>query len=552
MFSPHIMNFLLSAAVLVPGSSANPESNPSLLIFDDGPHEDPRIGFKMSTPKKWNQVPIQNDERWIVGRYQSDKDDHYTDKTVGWTFDHKAEMTMLAFTGESMTTDIDVDVDGKDGDRTVSGSFTVENPYKDYQEYLKKTYRGGGWYIHEEGTEEVRGVKVTTYSIKVEKIARGGPKRLTTWVYHLGHADVAVQFECLEEAYDKHKKEMKTRFKSFTPIERTETVNASSAGFKEIFNSARTPEERKEVRLAIEKEQHEKARRNLPEEWTLEETDRWMVVSHTKKKHTKEVTNQVGRMFDWLEKQFPYIGPEEYVRRPIIRICRDTEEMNLFLDSSGWSFTNIEILTCRDTSGWSDYLSGAINDRAFRYWFYERDRELYLRIPVWLRTGMDRMLHSAEVKGSRLIFEPDNWEKTGLREALRDGTITKPSEMFLMISSDMRDSETRYREFGAFVRYLIDGPGAKHKLTRNLVEDYLTNLKVILDEEAAAEDEDEDEDEDDGPMTEEEEDAAFKARQNSWKERASDIAQKVYDRTFADWTQKDWDALDKAYLKSIK
>lgn len=552
MFNPHILLLLALAPNGIP-TDLGPTTTAAALAFhilEDLQHEDEKIGFKISTPKKWNQIPIQNDERWIVGRFQSNKANHYTDDTFGWTYDHKAEMTMIAFTGESMKTDIDLgEIDDGEGGRTVSTVFRLENPYKDYEEYLRKTYNDGGWYVDSEETIDLRGVKVSVFSIKVEKSSQLGPKRITTWVYHLGHADVAVQFECLEGAYKKLSKEFKARFKSFKVMERVDTSNASSQGLREIFNSGKTPEERKIVRLSIEKDQHEKALANLPEEWTAEEDDKFLVLSHVKKKDTKEVVKQVDLMFQWLEKNFPSVGRGEYVRRPIIRICKDSEEMSLFMSGSGWSFTNIEILTCKDNSFIGEFYSGQVNDRAFRYWFYERDRELYSRIPAWFRFGMDNMLHSAEVKGSKIIFEPDQWAKQNLRDALKNETITLPSAMFKMTASDFSGNRSLSSEFGAFVRYLMVGKGAKSKLTKGLAGAYLGHLKDILDEEDAASDFSDD---DDGPTTEEEEDEAFKNKQNVWKQRAESIANEVYLRTFTDWTQKDWDKLDAEYLRTIK
>lgn len=102
-----IVPFALWATIDSPDTGTSGGAAYRDFLRDEFPHEDPRVGFKMSTPKKWNQIPIQNDERWIVGRYQSDKANHYTDKTFGWTFDHKPELTMIAFSGETMRTDID-------------------------------------------------------------------------------------------------------------------------------------------------------------------------------------------------------------------------------------------------------------------------------------------------------------------------------------------------------------------------------------------------------------------------------------------------------------
>lgn len=523
-------------------------------VMADMQHVDKKIGFKMSTPKKWNQIPIQNDERWIVGRFKSNKANHYTEKAFGYTYDHKPELTMIAFVGESVEVDIElgVDKDKEGGGSTVAGVLFLDNPYKDYEEYLRKTYSGGGWYFDEETKKDVRGIPVTAYEIKVEKSSRGGPKHITTWVYHLGHADVAVQFECFESAYPKLKKEFEARLKSFKAIERTESRNAASTGFREFLNNADTPEERKELRLGIEKEQHAKALANLPEDWDSDDKDEFLVLSHVKKKHAKKITDQVSAMFSWLNANLSYVGRDEYVRRPIVRICKDTEEMMVFQSGTGWSFTNIEILTCHDNSGWSNYFNGQINDRAFTFWFNEKDRELYNRIPTWLKVGVDNMLTSAKLKGSKMVFEPDQQDKEALRDANGNGTIILPSVMLRMSVDEMRESKGIYYQFGAFTRYLLAGKGSKDKLSKGLVREYLTHLGDIIDEENALEEANGGSDEDDEPETEEEEDAAFKAKQNAWKDRADGIAKAVFDRTFDDWSEKDWANLDKAYLRTLK
>jgi hypothetical protein len=557
MVSPII--FLTFALMASPWENAPMEFDaiaaPVPLMLDMQ-HVDKKIGFKISTPKKWNQIPIQNDERWIVGRFKSNKANHYTDKAFGYTFDHKPELTMIAFVGESVKVDIelglDKDKDKEKGGSSVAGVLYLDNPYKNYEEYLKKTYSGGGWYFDEETTKEIRGIEVTAYEIKVEKSSRGGPKHITTWVYHLGHADVAIQFECFETAYPKLKKEFEARLKSFKAIERTEARNAASTGFREFLNDADTPEKRKDLRLKIEKEQHEKALANLPDDWDSQDEKEFLVLSHVKKKHTKKVTDQVSAMFSWLDKNLSYIGPEEYVRRPIVRICKDTEELRIFTSGTGWSFTNIEILTCRDNTGWSNYLNGQINDRTFTFWFNEKDRELYNRIPTWLKVGIDSMLTSGQLKGSRMIFEPDQQDKSALREANGNGTIILPSVMLRMSVDEMRSSKGIYYQFGAFTRYLLAGKGAKDKLTKGLVREYLTHLGDIIAEEKALEEANDGMSNEDEPETEEEEDAAFKAKQNAWKERADDIAKAVFDRTFDDWSDKDWENLDKAYLRTIK
>ena len=61
----------------------------------------------------------------------------------------------------------------------------------------------------------------------------------------------------------------------------------------------------------------------------------------------------------------------------------------------------------------------------------------------------------------------------------------------------------------------------------------------------------EDEEEDASPTTEAEEDEELKKQSKEGNERRQKLLDEVNGRTFANWTEKDWKALDKAYLKSL-
>src|SRR5687767_7426232 len=68
-------------------------------------HQDTRLGFKLRPPKDFSQVPLKPDEEWIAARWISDKAYFQTDKTDGWTRDHKPELFVIAFPHAMVVTD---------------------------------------------------------------------------------------------------------------------------------------------------------------------------------------------------------------------------------------------------------------------------------------------------------------------------------------------------------------------------------------------------------------------------------------------------------------
>ena len=96
-----------------------------------------------------------------------------------------------------------------------------DSSYENYEDYLDRTFAGGGFYVSNRKETKVGGVEVTQLEIKVEKLTYNGPKRITTWIYHAPGLDLAVQIEVLEDQYKKLKRTIDGALRSFKLIERT-------------------------------------------------------------------------------------------------------------------------------------------------------------------------------------------------------------------------------------------------------------------------------------------------------------------------------------------
>ena len=183
-------------------------------------HQDPQLGFKIRPPQDFTKVPLKPDEEWIAARWISQKAYYQTDKTDrGWTMDHKPEMYVIAFAKEMVKDKVDVDKKGTGGNEVTT--YILKNPYKDYRDYLKRTYNEGGFYIAAEDKAEVEGVQVETLDIKVERGVTGGPKKIVTWIFKGADIDFAIQFEMWESAWTKLKPDVLSCMRSFRRIEKT-------------------------------------------------------------------------------------------------------------------------------------------------------------------------------------------------------------------------------------------------------------------------------------------------------------------------------------------
>ncbi|MBL8695683.1 MAG: hypothetical protein JNJ88_16445 [Planctomycetes bacterium] len=511
-------------------------------------HEDKRLGFKIDAPSGWNELPLAPDEKWIVGRFKCSKLDIYVDRE--WGGEHYAEMTIIAFPAEE--TSRKGPKVTKDGD---SIKIDLSSPYKNYKEYFNKTYTGGGHFVDAEKEAKVGPVAATQLSIKVEKLTSNGPRRVTTWVYHLPDLDIAVQFETLENAFEKRENEILSALKSFKTIAKAaanpaEKAPADAAVSYEDLKKL-TPEERKVRRQAMADATAKQLSAKLPNGWSAQPMGRFFVLSHVDQSYAQKVVEQGDAILAWLDKNLEYFGKGEFVRRPVLRIFKDQEEFRSYRGGLWWGGSNLEIVTYKDNDGWLTWSTDQFNTSVLNHWLRERDYDLALAFPSWLRTGLDGVFEKVKLKGGQLDFPSDPWERVGLAENVRAGKALKPREIMTTPGAQIGWANNRQHEATALVRYFIAGAGSRDTKMKTIFKNYLSALKAtvleISKESAGKEDAAPKK-----PKTEEEEEAAFKARASGWKEKEKRVLDSTVKRAFGSWKDADWDYLDNAYFSTIK
>jgi hypothetical protein len=546
---------------LICGVSLAPQS-PACGLGTGGEHEDERFGYKIRPPKDWASIPVKVNEGWLIAKFLSDRAYYYTEKG-GWTYEHKPELMVIAFVDE-VVKQKGPKVEKPDEDTTI---YTFQNRYKDYQDYLRNTYSGGGFYISAEEESQVGDVPVTCYEIKVEKLVRNGPKRIITWVFHVPDVDIAVQIEVLENHYKKVKSTIDRTLKSFRAIPRVGELpgeQASSGGFTFWISTSALDELSLEERTKKRREQcerqHDLAIEALPPDWEHTKEKGFLVLSNVDLKYGKRLADQASVIMDWLNKNFSYIGPDEYIREPILRVCKSRdEEYSYSRGGGGWGGTSLEFVTNKEDGGSQSFEFEWINGRVASHWFQDRDRELYWAMPEWIQRGLEQLLAHSSAKGSKLRFYPDEWSRDEMREAVREGRIISPKQLMTMSRTELWDRDgasfwSALQQSESFVYFLLAGDGSSNSKYREIIHSYLTALEISLTEmreKEKAEQAEGGSGEDEKPQTAEEEEERFRKRREQLRDQEKTLLEDVFQRTFHSWDEKDWERLEKDYLKSI-
>jgi hypothetical protein len=516
-------------------------------------HKDARLGYQIQTPKNWTEVPTSVQERWLVAKFSADKSNFWTDKATGETVEHKPDMTAIAFVAEAVKERAKVEQrEKKDG--TKETLVIYDSPYKDYQDYMKRRYTGGGWFIDKQEELKVGDVAVTSYEIKVEKLSWDGPKHITTWVYHMQDVDLAVQFECLESVWTKLAPDMQRCLKSFKTVARSGEglVQAATgdSGFVVFDWDKLTPEERTAHKKQLEKVAQEKAQKNLPDGWSAKQMGRFLVLNHADDKFAKKMVERCEAVLKWLDTTFVCLGDKEYVRSPVLRICKDSDEYNAFFKSGDWSWEQIEVVTYDDNGGSTSYSIKNVISSLVDNWFRDRDPEVALGMPMWLQTGISNLLSQANLDHGKLEFRTDDWMRDDVREAVRNGKALTPRQIMTMDGESMWKDYVNFQQGQALVAFLATGSASKTKQAKDFLPAYLQSLKGVLAE-VKAEDEQSGKAEKKQPTTEEEEDKQLKTRRDGYKKNQKRILDQTLERASAGWGADGWSKFEEQYFKSF-
>lgn len=552
-------SFALAALSLVPLSArlatpahalAAPRTTAAPL--GEGEYIDERLGIKFFVPKSWTTIPLSLDERWMVAKFLSDKTYFYTEKGGGWTNEHRPDLQVIAFVADAMKEKIKVDKkEDKDGNVTLK--IFLENPFKDYEDFLKHRYSGGGWYVSDKKETKIGDVPATQIEIKVDKLSTDGPKRIFTTIYHIPDVDVAVQYEVLENSIDKLKNEISRTRGSFKTIPRKGgALYEASTGedyLSWLDQDKLTKEERKARRQGMEQRSFEKAQKTAPDGWKVVKMGRFLVMNHADDKFAKQIVDQCEAVWDWLEKTFPFVGEGEYVRSPVIRICGTYEEYQSFFKGGNWfSMNDLEITTYQDFSGKTGWSMKGVNQRVKNIWLADRDRDLWLAMPGWLNFGLDDFVGRIHVaKNGSIEIGRDLDNKDDVRDRLREGKMTPLRDLMVALDADFRDWG-QLQESGYLFGYFANGLAAKNKRTKDLLSEYMRNLRAVALE---VKKEKSEKSADKPPQTEEEEDAQFKAQRQNFSQQEKRLLDETFKRTFVGWTDEDWKKFQESYEKSL-
>lgn len=531
-----------------------------------GTYIDEELGFRVRVPDDWSEIPVRIDENWIVAKFLSSKT--WLSKSRDWNEEHRPLMTVIVFTEDAKR------FQGWAKTRRGNTTFVriTELPYQNYRDYLKRNLESGYFYDTEDETE-IAGCKVSRFEILQHKSEP--KKRLFTHVFHGEDMDVAIEIEVLEDRIDRLRSVCEHTLQSFRFDDGGKLSAAGpSTGSKDAATEDSTlwtkfrdewkkapAEERLRIRKDIEERRFDRLRKSTPDSWKVFDTENFLVITHADDKITKKYVESLESFRDWCDEHFGGLS-DDYVRKGVLRICNDRAEYEAYrYKVSGDSWTALldedrEVVTYQDSySGSSGEGIAELFDDVLEMYLADVDPLLLQYTPSWLRTGLTNYVTAAWMKGRKIDFRVDDWEREDMKQAERDDKLLSLRELTSL------DEETYWKELRversirsqlttAF-RFIM-GPGRGQKALRTFLHDYMAAVIEIAAKhreewealpttyEKAAE-------------TEEEEEARAKKQRTDegWGKRRKALLEELNQRMLG-FDGKTWDRLQRAYERFAK
>jgi hypothetical protein len=543
-------------------------------------HKNEAWGFKVRAPAKWNIVHMDSNEQWIALKAIGPRD-LYGDRGEGWG--ERPEMWVIAFPHERQR-QRGAKREKIDDTTTL---ITVQNPYKDYRDFVKREKRLAlgesevGFFFSVEDQTEHADMHVDLFEVKAEKMVEV-PKHLTAWVYHTEDVDYAVQFKILEHHYEDYQSTFLTCLKSFRLIPRTQPMPGSSSTGKKIIDIESekdlTPEERKKRRVErVEKYLRDEIA-NLPRDWTHKDSKHFCVISHADDKFTRRVSEHAENVREYLKETFPDLG-DDYVPRGIIRIFQDNAEENAFRQGTRdmWLDDVDQILIAGDKNWSLRWEYERVGREVTRQWLYYKNKNLYENLPWWLREGLlEHMEKARPSKRKGLVFAPDAHDVQQLVRLVKGEKAVPLKDVFLgkQGTGGIKIDDIEGLDPFNFISPSTQASSVFHWLltkgnrrpVKGALQTYMSTLVHVIAEEDAKFEAEEAErhrkrmqeaarraEENGGERLEEEDEGdddwkeAWKEYAARLKEKADAIAERAFGAAFGHLSEKDWAKLDKKW-----
>jgi hypothetical protein len=472
--------------------------------------KDKEHGISFRAPKEWVSIPVDPLEVITIHKFQANRSDR-AKKIRGVSF--TAALEVLFFPSL-----FDERAEEPEGREPID-AYRVPK-YKNYAHFLKKQFK-----TYFEGERRESGpqkILATHHDFTFNHKTPGGreiPLRLRAAVFHAEEGDFAMHFVCMDEHYDtRHRKDIESSIRTFGRLKKRELNHRSMAGLNA---------NQQYIQAQIEK---------LSSGWYYFWSRRknYVIYSNADRSFSRKISQYLEKMHAIFEKEFE--GEPRVSWIPIVRVCKTRNEYLGYGGMEGtagywWDLTR-EFVFYKDVARGEKRSMQTLRHEALHHYLHFF---LGTAPAVWLDEGFACYFEGCEASAGRLKVKPSLSRRDAIQKVLiADQFIPLKDFVKMSHKAFMKQPQLTYPEAWSLVYFLREGKREGVRMEprwERLIPDYLDHLTSALEElERIHPDRKAGDDQVNLLLGD-------KTRELAWE------------RTFGDWTDKDWQRFEEAWIE---
>ncbi len=531
-----------------------------------GTHVDEKIGYRLFVPKDFEPVPLDeisidgaslDADYYLLARWRSKKEIY----PKNFPFGYRRALAVFFFPKRTAKEIAELERKAKEErEKAKQGSVTIsrnEKIYLTFEDYAKERIRG--FFFENVKKAKVAGFPATLYEMKFEKLTNV-PQRWTACALDVPNGQFAILFSCTDQHHKDYRGERRKVFQSFKLLDpsglRPKPWSVDPTVAVDMPDEEKlSPEEKLRFLERKKRERYDECIRELDKGWRHFETEHFLFVYACDGAFAKKAAKHAEAVVDWLEKTFGGVG-DGHVQGAIVRIYASGDDLPLRTVTISLAAAAVpEFRIAKPTSKGLVAEFASLNVNVLSHWFSDKNDQLWDRMPAWLETGLREVVEDATLKGSRLVFQPDEFEKQWLTEAKNADKKyqgpealrpIKPLKVLFTMERDRlfsgRSADAARAQCASVVRYLIDGPGARRKQTTDLLDRYKERAAERAGRAGLSDEE----------RLKREDEEYRKRRELAYDKVAKQLLADTFRDTFSGWSEQDWKALDASWRKFME
>lgn len=444
-------------------------------------YENKEFGFKVKSIAKWEQIPTQPGEQYVVAQFSGDTIDITLTKDGGvaqvtpdfYILRFETEVAGPLTTGDSeKKAGEDKAPPSKEDKKKNKEEMEEAQKFRNFQQWLKK--------VNIPGIRKIGEIKNTKYGklavseqefLAAYNVGWGVDRHFFVAEFALEGQNIALVYNTPDKQFDKWESVFQKSARSFALIDKSSPPSSAQQNKTDSLDE-----------LSVQRLKHQEDVAKVAG-WKLDETDHYFIKIHNDDRDfVEEVKQRIELIREKFENDIPPIKP--ITVKSVLRICKDREEYSKYGgpgNSNGYWYSVTQELVLFDSKERqrNDCLE-TLNHEAFHQYIFYRCGEINPH--TWFNEGTGDYYGGAKLKYGKFEIQPRMKRVDPIREAVQQKKHVTLEKFIRMTQQEYYSTAVAYPQGWSLVYFLKEGKNSKARGWKKEWDQVWPNYLQVLTE----------------------------------------------------------------------